>query len=125
RLRFGLIALAGDPDEGLVAGHQRLERLHDLCAPPLLPAMVGLGLLYAGRAGVIETLPGAPDPVPAVSLERKQIVAASFDDGIGQSPVAVERIRGDHSASKINELDNLEGRLDLVLPGTGRHRRQA
>lgn len=31
---LGLIAPAGDADEGPVAGHQRLPTRHDLCLPP-------------------------------------------------------------------------------------------
>lgn len=61
--RSGLIAPAGDADEGLVARHQGLGRRHDLGLPPLVAAVAGLGPLGNGRGGVGQLQVGTAQPM--------------------------------------------------------------
>lgn len=71
RQRFGLVAPAGDADEGFVVRHQRLGRGHDLSSPPLLAAMAGFGPLRDSGGDLGQSLFGVSNPMPAIALEGK------------------------------------------------------
>ena len=88
RQRLGLIASAGDADEGLVARNQRLVRRHDLGPPPLSTAMAGLALLGARERRGGQMLGGAAQPMTAVALQGKQVIAAALNDARGKADAA-------------------------------------
>lgn len=123
--RLGLIASAGDADESLVAGHQRLGRRHDLGLPPLVAAVAGLGPLGNGRGGIGQLQVGTAQPMTTIALQRKQVIATSLGNGRSHAGVAMERAGGDQSARKINEFDDFERGLDFVLTIARRDCRQA
>ncbi|WP_210239355.1 hypothetical protein, partial [Mesorhizobium sp. M2E.F.Ca.ET.166.01.1.1] len=96
-----LIAPAGDADEGFMARHQRLGSGHDLCLPPLVAAMAGLGPLRDSGGAPGQMLLGMNNPMPTVALKSEQVVASPLCDDLSHARVTVERIGVDNSTNKM------------------------
>lgn len=87
--------------------------------------MAAFAPLSHGRRRLRQCRLGLPPPVTAVALQREHIVATPVEDRLSHVDMAVERVRRDDFVRQIKQFHHLQRRLDLVLLGPWRHRREA